>query len=174
MEISDRIKSLRNSLELTQTEFGSKIGFRQNTVGQMENGQRGITDRTILLICQTYNVNEEWLRTGEGEMFIENDNALIEQLAKQYNLDAFSRRFIETYVGLPEAQKKAIKKFACAVAAGENADVEMGAELSPAPTESHGLTEPEIDVEVESYRKELEIEKSIRTSSASRDGEKTG
>lgn len=174
METSDRIKIIRNSLGLTQTEFGNKIGFRQNTVGQMENGQRGITDRTILLICQTFNVNERWLRTGDGEMLVDDSNTLVAQLAEQYSLDAFSRRFIETYVGLPEAQKKAIKKFACAVAAGENADVEMGAELSPAPTKSRGLTEPEIDVEVESYRKELEIEKSIRTSSASRDGEKTG
>ena len=174
MNINGRVKAVRNQLDLTQIEFGSKTGISQGHLTSIENGKRTVTEKTLKVICATFGVNEEWLRTGKGEMFIENDNALIEQLAKQYNLDAFSRRFIETYVGLPEAQKKSIKKFACAVAAGETADVEMGAELSPAPTESRGLTEPEIDVEVESYRKELEIEKSIRTSSASRDGEKTG
>ncbi len=174
METSDRIKILRNSLGLTQTEFGNKIGFRQNTVGQMENGQRGITDRTILLICQTFNVNEGWLRNGSGEMLVDDNNTLIAQLAEQYSLDAFSRRFIETYVKLPEPQKEAIKKFACTVAAGEGTDVEIGAELSPAPTESHELTESEIDAEVKSYRRELEVEKNIQTSSASHDGEKTG
>lgn len=139
----------------------------------MENGQRGITDRTIILICQTFNVNEEWLRTGKGDMFAESDNAIIEQLSKQYNLDAFSRRFIETYIGLPEAQRAAIKKFANAIAE-KKADSEISAELSPAPAESHSLTEPEIDAEVESYRRELEIEKSIKTSAALHGNEKTG
>jgi hypothetical protein len=67
-----------------------------------------------------------------------------------------------------------LARLLCAVAAGGSVDAEISAELSPAPAESHGLTEPEIDVEVESYRQELEIEKSIGTSSASRDGEKTG
>ena len=167
MEMSDRIKILRNSLRLTQTEFGNKIGFRQNTVGQMENGQRGITDRTILLICQTFNVNEKWLRTGNGEMLVDDDNTLITQLAEQYNLDAFSRRFIETYIKLPEPQRETIKKFAYAVAAGGSADAEIGAELSPAPTENHGLTESEIEAEVGSYRQELEMEKSTQTSKAS-------
>lgn len=174
MEMPERVKILRTSLGLTQTEFGNKIGFRQNTVGQMENGQRGITDRTIILICQTFNVSEEWLRTGVGEMLMEDSNTLTAQLAEQFHLDAFSRRFIETYVSLPDAQKEAIKKFAYAVVAGESANMEIGEELSSAPEESHGLTEPEIDAEVESYRRELEQEKSTRTSSASRDSEKTG
>lgn len=174
LEISDRIKNLRNSLNLTQTEFGNKIGFKQNTVGQMENGLRGITDRTILLICQTFNVNEEWLRTGDGEMFKDDDDILISQLAKQYNLDDFSRRFIKTYVKLPEEKRALVKEFAYSIIAGRNTDMEVSEELSPISNQNHVFTESDIDAEVESYRKELELEKSIRTSSASHDGEKIG
>ena len=174
MNINDRIRAVRNRLDLTQIEFGSKVGISQGHLTSIENGKRTVTEKTLKVICATFDVNEEWLRTGEGEMFVEEDNELIAQLAKKYSLDAFSRRFIETYIKLPEEQRAVIKKFAYSMVAGGNADVEVGEELFPVLNESHELTESEIDAEVESYRKELEIEKSIRTSSASQGGEKIG
>ena len=61
MAISERIKELRKHLNLTQTEFGDKIGLKQNTVGQMESGSRSVTERTIILICEKFNVNKVWL-----------------------------------------------------------------------------------------------------------------
>ncbi len=69
MAISERIKELRKHLNLTQTEFGDKIGLKQNTVGQMESGSRRVTERTIILICEKFNVNKVWLIEGRGEMF---------------------------------------------------------------------------------------------------------
>ncbi len=69
MAISERIKELRKHLNLTQTEFGDKIGLKQNTVGQMESGSRSVTERTIILICEKFNVNKVWLIEGRGEMF---------------------------------------------------------------------------------------------------------
>ena len=60
MAISERIKELRKHLNLTQTEFGDKIGLKQNTVGQMESGSRSVTERTIILICEKFNVNKVW------------------------------------------------------------------------------------------------------------------
>lgn len=175
MDINDRIKAVRNQLDLTQVEFGRKTGISQGHLTSIENGKRTVTEKTIKVICATFDVNEEWLRFGRGEMFVKNDSTLVAQLAKQYNLDSFSRRFIETYVKLPKPQREAIKKFACTVAAGEKADVEIGAELSPVPNENHGLSESEIDAEVEDYRQELEEEKSTQTSSVSQNtGEKVG
>lgn len=172
MDINDRVKAVRNQLELTQVEFGSKTGISQGHLTSIENGKRTVTEKTLKVICATFDVNEEWLRFGQGEMFVRDDSKLITQLARQYNLDAFSRRFIETYVELPEAQRAIIKKFAYSVVAG-NADVEISSELLP-PDQGHKLTESDIDAEVESYRRELEVEKSIQTSSASHDGEKIG
>lgn len=69
--MNERIKELRKIFALNQTEFGSKIGVKQTTVAGYENGIRTPVDAVILSICREFNVNEEWLRTGEGEMFIE-------------------------------------------------------------------------------------------------------
>ena len=69
--IGERIKLIRRHLNLNQTEFGLPIGLKQATVGQMENGSRNVTERSIIFICEKYNINETWLRTGEGNMFVE-------------------------------------------------------------------------------------------------------
>lgn len=111
MEMNDRIRMIRNTIGITQTEFGNRIGLKQNTVGQIENAQRGITDRTVMLLCQTFNVNEDWLRMGEGEMFSDDDNFLLSQLSKQYALDMLDQKIIEAYIGLPEIQRNVIKGF---------------------------------------------------------------
>lgn len=66
--MNERIKKLRKALDLTQTEFGRRIGVKQNTVALIEGGRK-TSDQTIFAICREFNVSEEWLRTGEGEMF---------------------------------------------------------------------------------------------------------
>lgn len=66
--MNTRIRELRKSLKLTQQEFGNKIGLSKASIGNIENGIINLTDRNLSLICSTYNVNENWLRNGEGEM----------------------------------------------------------------------------------------------------------
>ena len=68
--INTRIKKLRKSLDLTQQKFSERIGSTQNVVANYETGRRNPSNSVINNICKTFNVNEEWLRTGEGEMFI--------------------------------------------------------------------------------------------------------
>lgn len=70
MTLGERIKKVRKALDLTQREFGERIAMRQNSVAQVEMG-RGTSDQTIFSICREFDVNEHWLRTGEGEMFIQ-------------------------------------------------------------------------------------------------------
>ena len=65
----NRIKDLRKSLGLNQTEFGEKLCIAQTTVAGYENGSRVPSDAIIKSICQEYGVNETWLRTGYGDMF---------------------------------------------------------------------------------------------------------
>ena len=67
--MTDRIKSLRKSLHLTQTEFGERLGVKGNTVTGYENGTRAPSDAIIMAICREFGVNEIWLRTGAGDMF---------------------------------------------------------------------------------------------------------
>lgn len=67
--MGERIKELRKALNLTQKEFGERIGVKPNTIGTYEIGRNDPIDAVIGLICREFNVNETWLRTGEGEMF---------------------------------------------------------------------------------------------------------
>lgn len=71
MTIGERIKKVRKSKNLTQQEFCNRIGFKQNSISLVESGKRNISDQAIKSICREFNVNEAWLRTGEGEMFIQ-------------------------------------------------------------------------------------------------------
>lgn len=69
--MGNRIRELRNVLGLTQKEFGERIGVKPNTIGTYEIGRNEPIDAVISLICREFDVNEYWLRTGEGEMFIQ-------------------------------------------------------------------------------------------------------
>lgn len=69
--MGERIKELRRALGLTQKEFGERIGVKPNTIGTYEIGRNEPIDAVISLICREFDVNEHWLRTGEGEMFIQ-------------------------------------------------------------------------------------------------------
>lgn len=63
-----RIKLIRKDAGLTQSEFGERIGIKQNSVAQMESGGRSPSNPVISSICKEFRINESWLRTGEGEM----------------------------------------------------------------------------------------------------------
>lgn len=69
--MNKRLKELRKTLGLTQQQFASDIGLGKSSIGNIENGIINLTDRNISVICSKYNVNEKWLRTGEGEKFAE-------------------------------------------------------------------------------------------------------
>ncbi len=64
-----RIKEIRNALSMNQTEFAQHLGLSQSTLAMIEVGKRTFNDKHIKIICSTFNINEGWLRTGEGEMF---------------------------------------------------------------------------------------------------------
>jgi transcriptional regulator with XRE-family HTH domain len=69
--MNERIKEIRKNLKLSQEEFGSKLGVTNAAISRIENGGRSVTDQLFISICREFNVNENWLRTGEGNMFIE-------------------------------------------------------------------------------------------------------
>lgn len=70
---NERVKEVRKALRLTQEKFGERIGVKKNTISQIESGINGVTDQLRLAVCREFNVNEDWLRTGEGSMFVEPD-----------------------------------------------------------------------------------------------------
>lgn len=70
-EIKDRLRKVRKTLGMNQSDFAASVGLQQATCSSYENGTRPISDIVILTVCAKYNVNEQWLRTGEGNMFRE-------------------------------------------------------------------------------------------------------
>lgn len=66
--MKDRIKEIRKEMNITQQEFADSLNISKSSVEAFEYGRRELTDRTISDICRIYNVNEEWLRNGFGEM----------------------------------------------------------------------------------------------------------
>lgn len=119
-EISKRIKIIRESLgsngkKVSQAEFAKKLGIGATAIGNLEAGIRNPSDRTILDICREYNVNETWLRTGEGEMFMPKT-----RLAEITDLvgdaltapDDIKARFLWALAQLDEDGWKLIQKFA--------------------------------------------------------------
>ena len=69
MEILDRIRQVRKALSLNQGEFASRIGLTQTSLSMIELEKVVLTEKNIKLICVTFAVDENWLRTGKGEMF---------------------------------------------------------------------------------------------------------
>lgn len=89
--MNNRLKSLRKELGLTQQEFADRIGIKRNAVTNYEVGRNAPADMVVSLICREFNVNEEWLRRGVGEMFAAVPQDAIDELCAQYSLDAFDR-----------------------------------------------------------------------------------
>ena len=110
----ERIKKIRNNLGLTQREFADKIKVKRNTVATYEMGRSVPSDSAISLICREFNVNEDWLRNGTGEMFI--NLSRDEQIAcfvgsiQTSPEDSFKKRFISMLSALEEPEWEALEK----------------------------------------------------------------
>ena len=113
----ERIKKLRKALALTQQEFAEKIGSVQNTITGYETGRRAPSGQVIALICREFNVNEVWLRTGEGEMFtqLSRDEEIARFFGSILNNDDeqnFKKRFITMLSRLDENGWEALEHMA--------------------------------------------------------------
>ena len=114
--MKNRIKQIRKEKKMTQVEFGEKIGVKGNTITNYETGLRNPTDAVILSICREFNIREEWLRTGSGEMYQNlTKNQEIGAFANEVmNLPdrAFKKRFVEALKKLDEKDWENLEKIA--------------------------------------------------------------
>ena len=114
--MNERVRILRKSLKMTLESFGARIGIKKSSLSQIENGVNNLTEQNILLICKEFNVNEEWLRNGEGEMFLQMDRQ--EQIAKlttdlfKGEKNSFKERLILALAGLNESEWELLEKIA--------------------------------------------------------------
>lgn len=114
--MNERIALVRKSLGLTQEKFAEKVGLSRNFMWMIESGTRVPSDRTISDICREFNVNETWLRTGEGEMFnhitrSEKITAFLADITADEG-DDFKRRFVEMLAELEPEDWKLLERMA--------------------------------------------------------------
>lgn len=107
MDINERLKLLRTSLNLSQEAFGEKIGIRSRAhISALEGGRRALTDRIVNDICREFYVNEDWLRNGIGEMFREEDTFSLDDYLNQKNCSEkdilLIKAFTNAYMQFPE------------------------------------------------------------------------
>lgn len=101
MTINERIRHLRKDvLKLNQTDFASAIGMKQRGASGMEQDGATVTGQATRAISLAFNVNEEWLRTGEGEMFLQADTFSLDQYLKDHGCTALEKEIVKAYFDL--------------------------------------------------------------------------
>lgn len=81
MTPGERIRQVRKTLGFTLEQFGSKLGVTKVAISNIEKGNRNLTEQMAKAICREFGVNYTWLTTGEGEVFLERDNELLNQIS---------------------------------------------------------------------------------------------
>ena len=116
MGIGERIKEVRKARGKTQQAFADAIGLKRNTVANYEIENVSPSDRTIADICREFDVNEAWLRTGEGEMFVKRSRdeelaAFFGEVLKGENPD-FRRRLLAVMSRMTTEQWEMLEEMA--------------------------------------------------------------
>ena len=164
--MKNRLKLLREDQNMTQQKFADKLGIKRTTIGNYEVGRNEPVDSVISLICDRFGVNEQWLRTGVGKMYLETK--------KDDDID----RLINKMLNDETAERK--KRLVTAILRLSPEQIEKGVEwmkeafgLVDAPTAAN-REKMEIDRKVEEYRAELEASAASRKSAASQIGNEEG
>ena len=147
MEICDRIKELRKKyLKLTQTEFGERLGVSRSVINNIERNALARPDQKLSLyklICSEFNVSEEWLLNGTGDMFVQPDMFSLDEFIKARGGTELELEIVKIYFELdPDLRKALLSHFRSRLA-----------QLHPAvlapdtPEELEDMCPPIVDVE---------------------------
>lgn len=109
--LNTRVKLLRSQQNLSQEAFGKRLGVTGAGISKIESGKRSLTEQMIILICKEFNINEKWLRNGEGEIYKDQISTGMERLAEYYLLDEIDIKIIKEFVKLDEKKRKVIKEY---------------------------------------------------------------
>lgn len=111
--MNERIKQLRKQLGLTLEKFGERLGVSKVAISLIENGKNALTDQMLKSIRREFNVREEWLRTGEGDMFVQmsRDEEIISFIQSvQNDGNSFKKKFIKMLASLDDTDWAKLEK----------------------------------------------------------------
>ena len=111
MTLGERIKKLRKELDLTQQKLADRLGVKHNTIALIESGKRNTSDQLLFSVCREFNVSEEWLRNGDGEMFVPKPETTIDEIVREYGLDDLDRQIIKEFIELSDQDRAAVKAY---------------------------------------------------------------
>lgn len=108
--MNERLKKLRKTLKLSQDAFGERIGMSGGGISLLEMGKRNITEQNVKSICREFNVDYIWLTTGEGEMFIDSDDDIMESIDRiMSGENEFHKNLFKTFARLDENELSALE-----------------------------------------------------------------
>ena len=163
MSINERIKCLRKELKMNQTDFGNRIAIAQGYLTNIETGRREPTEKIIKLISMEFNVNEEWLRSGNGEMFIEQSSVSLDEYAKSKNLSSLDLDIIRAYMDLDKDTRTKILNNLNNILIKHNSDI-----VATLDKPSSSNDDIDIELELSRYRMELEAGRTLSASGESK------
>lgn len=138
----NRIKEIRTDQKMSMRKFGEAIGVSSAAVSHIENNDNGVSRKTIDAICDEFNVNPDWLRTGEGPKYLSGDNSFraAARIVKEFvdEGDTFKKRFLEAISRLSPDQWDMVEQFMLDVISAKSApdEPERGGEEAQSDTSS--------------------------------------
>ena len=111
MTPNDRLKELRNLLDISQEQMGKKLGITRGGLCKIELGNRKVTEQMALSICREFRVNYFWLMEGKGDIFVGTPQTVVDELAEDYDLDDIDKKIIEKYLELDAEKRKILKDY---------------------------------------------------------------
>lgn len=111
MTQGEHVNQIRKTLDLTLEKFGEKLGVQKSSISKIEKDRVALSDQMAKSICREYNVNYDYLMYGEGEMFDDLPQTIVDELCAQYDLNDFDKALVEMYVSLPAGNRERIKEY---------------------------------------------------------------
>lgn len=110
--MKERIKQIRKTRNLSQAEFGKALGVSRDVISNYEMGRVEPTDLFVNYLCATFNVNEEWLRNGQGEMFIKSKQTILDELTVTHGLNNKEANIIKAFLDLSPEGRAGVLEYA--------------------------------------------------------------
>lgn len=111
MTLAERLTKIRTDAGKSKVDFASVLNVSASLITMLEKGTRELTPRTAADICEKFNVNQEWLETGDGEPYADAVTPAIKLLKAEYSLDDLDIQIIENYLELSPIERQVFKDY---------------------------------------------------------------
>lgn len=115
--INERFAILRKTCKKNQEQWGAILGISRTGIAEIESGRRKVTNKHLVMLSnwEEYNVNIDWLRTGQGDMFLPIETDILENIRREYHLTEPQFKFVSNFLRLPKNEKEVIFDFLASV-----------------------------------------------------------